>query len=705
MAFNYTFNAGQLSDEFNKANYLNSTFGFSAANALAVSGGSLLSNIGVFNTEYQAKFNTNLAISDNYRFFESGEMDSFLFSDAINYTSNTAVSRTDAYKELFLEQYKPTAASSSLSVTGSYNNAYGVDVSSTESMTELYERLEAEANLLAEGLNSSEYAYGGYPEISYSSTDAEVALLTKELDVAMQNFVKVYDDLFAAFKIKAGAHRSDNQYFSDGNENTREKEAATAATMAASLAMNYAQKYYSQSIKPTAADYVFGQAPLIFAGATQTTQNTVFANLVDDYTDVTNANLKNLLLNNNTDYELYNKVAVNKSSGNYMWDMNSSSYLQSESGQDEGSRISQAGLDEIGGSIPAYINWMVRDSFGVGGVTTEIMNKSYCSEYSSFLSDDIIAAAEKLVDLKMQIQVKTVESSINNKARAEYEARIGAMEALEQIMNCTGTDPYTVNIDGKNYILGQDKNDDGTINNITEILGIKDTQDNLFESLKNLDTNNDGYVSQEEMKAQNIILNSVDNESGQLTNVGYDMSLVKGINLAELQKTDGKNNLFGTFTMDLQDKKVNGDLTFEGSKYFDKLFGSNVDFSVLSEAITSSPSIVAKSVPVKAQEAKTEEIAEEIAEEPKATTAESSTTESKTYSLFDAKNFSFDFIGEEDNKSVFENLLDQLCWQMDINNLTSTQKYDILDGIDVAQDVDIAKTEIQQELEKINLSA
>jgi hypothetical protein len=84
---------------------------------------------------------------------------------------------------------------------------------------------------------------------------------------------------------------------------------------------------------------------------------------------------------------------------------------------------------------------------------------------------------------------------------------------------------------------------------------------------------------------------------------------------------------------------------------------------------------------------------------------ETATAEPKTFSLFDAKNFSFDFVSSEDNKSAFEKLLDQLSWQMNINNLTSVQKYDILDGIDANQDLAIAKTEIQQELEKINLSA
>ena len=715
MAFNYTFNAGKLSSEFNKSGYLYNNFGFSNANALTLSSNSLLSNTGVFDTEYSAKFGKNLAISDDYKSFTSGDMDNFLSSSEISYTSNTAVSRTDAYKELFLQTYKPSASSASLAVTGSYNAAYGVDVSTTATMSALYTKLESEANTLKAGLNTSELAYGGYPEIAYSSTDSEVELLKKQLDVAMQDFVKVYDDLFASFKIKAGGHAYDNQ--GNGDKNVREQEAATAATMTASLAMNYAEKYYSQSIKPTAANYVFGQAPLIFAGKDQTAENAYLANSLSDYTDVSNANLQNILLNNNSGYEVNHKVYANSATGSYMWDMNYQLNLIQELGNDKGSEIRQDGLNELGGTIPAYINWMVRDSFAVGGVTPDIMNKTYCSSQATFLSGDMVAAAEKLVDLKMKIQAKTVESSINNKARAEYESRVGAMNALQEIMNCTGTDPYTVNIDGKNYMLGQDKNDDGTINNITELLGIKDSQDNVFESLKKLDTNNDGYVSQEEMKAQNIILNAVDNESGQLTNVGYDMSLVKGINLAELQNKDGKNNLYGSFTMDLQDKKANGNLTFEGSTYFDKLFGSVVDFSALdsieetksSDAIVIPSSVVAKPVPISSQAA----TAEVPAVQPTVQTAQPavqptdvpSTTEPKTYSLFDAKNFSFDFVSVEDNKSAFEKLLDQLCWQMNIKDLTSTQKYGIIDGIDANQDVAIAKTEIQQELEKINLSA
>jgi len=822
MSFSYNFNTGKVS-AFYDPEYLKKAFGFSydsddlgegsEAGAASVNNG-IFENISMLSTEYQAKFGKTLNISDNYKLFDNGTITTLMSNsnwynttDEITYLSNTAKSRTDVYKEMFLEAFKTGYSSSlefastpvaSATKANSYYNdqsaanqgytfgATNLTLSSAnldtkEKLNALYDQLESEAAILKDGLNASELAYGGYPEIGYSSTEAEIALLNKQLDAATQNFVKVYDDLFGYYKIKAGAHANDNQT-NNGDEFTREKEAATAATMAATLAMNYAQKYYSQTIKPTAADYVFGQAPLVFtdhsskaymsrltvdgiavqdagyenyngydvdgnlisAGdytytkadgtlltsastpvsdyyydgvwghaappatvvcSTQDAQNTM---LKDSLAEYSTANFDNILYKNQSGYVVSNKVYANNSTPTaYMWDMNNTAAIAAEKGKDKGSELSSDDavannlLKELGGTIPTYIQWMVRDSFGVGGLTPDIKNTTYCADEATFLTKDLFAAAQKLVDLKMKIQVKSIESSINNQMRAEYEARVGAKAAiLETLAKCTGTDPYTVNIDGQNYILGQDKNDDGTISNITEILGINDTQENLFKSLKELDENNDGYVSQEEMKARNIILNAVDNESGQLTNAGYDMGLVKGISLADLQAADGTNNIFGRFTMDLQNKKVNGDLTFEDKSYFDKLFGSNVDFAVLSQSVATPSPIVAKSVPVVAPVAKLEETEAAVVQP-----VESAQTEPKTYSLFDAKNFSFDFVGAEDNKSVFETLLDQLSWQMNINNLTSTQRYNIIDGLDANEDVTLAKSEIQQQLEKINLSA
>lgn len=781
MTFSYSFNAGKLNTSNFDKNYLQQAFGFSA-NALAFDNASspnYLLNIGTLSTEYQAKFGKTLAISDDYKLFENDTMDYFLNTSEINYTSLTATSRTEAYKEMFLEKFKPeVATNTNLTITNSstaYNTAHynagslslnpmsfvSTNPQAKTNLTTLYNQLETEANLLAEGLHSSELAYGGYPEIGYSSIDAELALLNKQLESEMQNFVKLYDDLVAHYKIK-----SDNSV----SASQREKEATTAATMTSVLALEYAQKYYSQSIKPTAPEYIFGQAaltlrdrpstpytigyfvgatqvqgpgvedwtvnqagepeflgyiytnlngssfsttdgydekynynntwnatpPAFIDGTTQPGQNTIFSNLIDPYSEKDADDFTDILYDNQSGYTMFNQVTSNPDN-DYMWDMGTNPVRAVAE-----PLLSNAG--EIGAGSKDYINWMVRDSFGVGGLTADIANTDYCSDSATFIATGIIAAAQKLVDLKMKIQIKTIESSINNQIRAEYEARIGAMQAIQETLaSCTGNDPYKIEIDGQKYMLGQDKNDDGTINNITEILGIRDTQENLFESLKNLDTNNDGYVSQEEMKAHNIILNAVDNESGQLKNAGYDMSLVKGINLAELQSANGQNNIFGKFTMDLQNKKVNGDLTFEDKSYFDNLFASVVDFSIL-DSIEDEKSMDAISIPSSIKPEQEVEATKEEAPVKEEAKAEEK-PEVKEFSLFDAKNFSFDFVGAEDNKSAFEKLLDQLSWQMNITNLTNTQRYNILDSLEANQDVSLAKAEIQQELEKINLSA
>lgn len=809
MAYSYTVNTGGLSTSFDRE-YMRTIMGFSGSNIVnytlhtdsgtgAIDVGTLntFKNISMLKTEYEAKFGTTLAISDNYKLFDEDKTMTRLLSQTnlpqASYTSDKAVTMTEVYKEMFLEKLGSTLATTSLDAPDfwMYGASYNFGVTNTKAgLIDLYTKLEGEANILKSGLNTGTLAYRGYPEIGYSAVDAEIELLENQLQAANQEFLKLVDDMYGHYRIQAGGYMYDNDD-TDNDKVRREQEAGTAAMMISTLAMNYAQDYYSQSVKPVIADYVFGQVPILFVDhdsqsyktrylvggvevqsatgvdtyvdtspaqydgngdiiqeyasttwtkmdgtflvnttATATTdyfyngtwgnaakppvvvastvgaQNDMLTNSLMNY-GTSKANLDNILVDNNSGYTMFNKASLCDNTG-YLWTMvTDGGDIKEELNKDKGSELETNPLDELGNSTTEYIKWLVRDSFGVGGITKTIRNTTYGSTDVQFIANDIFSAAQKLVDIKMQIQLKVIESAINNQARAEYEARVGTMEAISKVLaNCdTGTDPYTVDIDGQKYILGQDLNDDGTINNITEILGIRDTQENIFASMKNLDTNNDGYVSQEEMKAHNIILNAVDKESGQLKNSGYDMGLVKGINLADLQVADGQNNIFGRFTMDLQDKKVNGDLTFEDNSYFDKLFGSNVDFSVLSEAIPKPSSIFAKSVPVEASKVNSEESVTEREAEQSVEVTNSKEAESNTYSLFDAKNFTFDFVGAEDNKSAFEKLLDQISWQMNINNLTSTQKYGILDSLDASQDVDLAKSEIQYKLEQINLSA
>ncbi|MDD3419626.1 MAG: hypothetical protein PHE78_03380 [Candidatus Gastranaerophilales bacterium] len=744
MAFTYGINTGKLSSAYN-SDYLKNVFGFSS-DALATSNG-LLSDPSKFISDYQNLYSTTLSVSDGYKFFESGnddymDMTKLVSSSELAYTANTVEDRVDVYKELFLEKFA-TGATAALNVTSgsldlaNYNfvNADGNTVAGStilsggkistnmENLEALYNQLSKEATALKSELNSNILAYGGYPEIAYSSIDAETALLQKQLDAEMQTYMSLYDDLFAYYKTKAGGHSLDNESNSD-DRLRREKEAATAATMAASLALQYAQETYGQSVKPEVSDYIFANADMIFGtlfnddtstGIDGASQEEMFYNLAANYA-ADGTNIRNFLLNDSstTGYTKFNQVAANASVASaktteaekakvYMWDMSTGLNLDEQTDNptdvDQGSKLSTFALDEIGDTVPLYISWMVRDSFGVGGLTPDVNNTGYTSENATFLTTAIMSSAQKLVDLQMKVQQKTIESSINNSIRAEYEARVGAMQALQELMiaECpNGTDPYEVVIDGQKYILGVDSNDDGTIGNVAEILGIKDTKENLFESLKNLDTNKDGYVSQEEMTAAKVILNAVD-ENGTLTGSGYDMSLVQGINLSSLSSADGTNNIFGTFTMDLKDKSVAGNLTFEDQDYFSKLFASKGNNSYEDIDVESSiaPIVTSKSTSKVVSEA--EKVDSEVAvEEP-----EKQTTAS-TLDLKDGFSFTFSDIKED---SAIESLFEKICWQMGISNLSFTQKSNILGDIDANTDLSIAETQIRQDLESINLSA
>lgn len=765
MSFSYSINTGKYS--YADANYLMTTLGFSSTAVAGLSEGPLTFAPDKFLNEYEALFGKTLAVSDGYKFFESSNtehMDFFLTGNELIYSSGKSVDRIDAYKELFFEKYNAAAAATTdLDVTGgtAINTAYRFDnggsiislpASLNATQTEnLYQQLENEANLLKSELHESDLAYGGYPEIGYSSAEAKTKLLQQQLDVAMQEFLTMYDQLFGEYKIKAGAHGYDNSLDAIDRK-LREQEAASAATMTATLAMEYAQKYYSQTIKPSIEDYVFGQAPLVFAttstiashvvvassptpitvtvlgigtvGLNGTQQSDTLANMLKNYSINPAAALNQLehVFMDENNFSTFNPYSISNFSmdksltmgtyGNMLWDMDkgitggyngtnptagfNSGDLVQELNFDKGSQLTDEQLKEIGDSEDEYINWMVRDSYGVGGLTPEIKNTEYCAEKATFLAKDIFTAAQKIVDLKMQLVTTNIEASLNNKIRAEYEARIGAMKA---IMCPTGTDPYTIDIDGQNYILGQDQDQNGSVNSMLEILGVKDTKENIFESIKKLDKNNDGYVSQEELQANKIVLTAVD-QNGQLTAGGYDMSLVKGINLADLQKTDGTSNIFGKFTMDLQDKKVSGNVTFEDDAYFNKLFGW--DLSKM-DNIDEDSSIAPIAIPVSSTKttAQPETIKEDtvtqVTEEPAET--ETSAPQVKT------DNYSFNFNDADDNKSTIEKLLDQICWKLGITSISSSQKYSILDGIDPNMDVNIAETVIKEDLENFNLSA
>jgi hypothetical protein len=149
--------------------------------------------------------------------------------------------------------------------------------------------------------------------------------------------------------------------------------------------------------------------------------------------------------------------------------------------------------------------------------------------------------------------------------------------------------------------------------------------------------------------------------------------------------------------MDLKDKSVAGNLTFEDQDYFSKLFASKGDNSYEDIDVESSIAPIGTSKSTSKVVSESEKVDSEVAvEEP-----EKQTTAS-TLDLKDGFSFTFSDVEED---SAIESLFEKICWQMGISNLSFTQKSNILGDIDANTDLSIAETQIRQDLESINLSA
>ena len=189
--------------------------------------------------------------------------------------------------------------------------------------------------------------------------------------------------------------------------------------------------------------------------------------------------------------------------------------------------------------------------------------------YSSF---NIISAG-----IITQVNQQAAEASAKKaaalaaKKAAEAAAILAAQQAAQQA--AASADPYEVNIDGKNYIFTRDTNGNNKVDGQQEILGINDTKENLFADMKSLDTNKDGKVSSDELRAAGVSLNEVLN--GKISGRKYDLNNISGVDLSSFSAIDNTNSTgtFGTFTLNLKNgNKAQGKETFEDQDYFSKLF-------------------------------------------------------------------------------------------------------------------------------------
>ena len=145
----------------------------------------------------------------------------------------------------------------------------------------------------------------------------------------------------------------------------------------------------------------------------------------------------------------------------------------------------------------------------------------------------------------------------------------------------TGRDPYIIEIDGSKYMLVKDNN--SGVYTKDNILGLNDTIQNAFASLRPLDKNNDNKLTGAELSAANIRLVKIGlNGKLQLNDKNSDFSnaQVKFIYMTELRKAyknNGQIGDFGLFDVMITDKNgknklVTGVLKFETENEIEKYF-------------------------------------------------------------------------------------------------------------------------------------
>lgn len=140
-------------------------------------------------------------------------------------------------------------------------------------------------------------------------------------------------------------------------------------------------------------------------------------------------------------------------------------------------------------------------------------------------------------------------------------------------------DPYIVNINGNSYVLVKDSKD----NNWTaeNILGYTDNRDDLFASLKSLETDGDkSKITSAELKTANIrfvLLNSDQTLALNERNLDFDINKVQYIDMKNLRTALGNKNEDGTFgyfyviiNENGKNKAYPGRVTFEEKEELDK---------------------------------------------------------------------------------------------------------------------------------------
>ncbi|MDD3418962.1 MAG: hypothetical protein PHE78_00010 [Candidatus Gastranaerophilales bacterium] len=266
-------------------------------------------------------------------------------------------------------------------------------------------------------------------------------------------------------------------------------------------------------------------------------------------------------------------------------------------------------------------------------------------------------------------------------------------------------DPYIIKVNGVDYVMGVDSNKDGKINDAKEVLGITDTVDDGFASLVALDKNNDGYISQQELKDQGIVLEAM-NVSDRLKGTTLSVDMLKGINLSTIQSQDGTNNVYGTFSVDLANgSKASAIQIFETQSYFNNLFGTFADLSFLTLTTQATEQTAVPPSTVDGAETLIEET-EEVA------------PAQETQNIFTKRFNFFTYLNNQEEKEEevvsvatvsnkeanLNKLIENMCWKLDVAQLTVKERYDILGSLDVSKSDDENNKIIAEKLKQVTLN-
>lgn len=142
-------------------------------------------------------------------------------------------------------------------------------------------------------------------------------------------------------------------------------------------------------------------------------------------------------------------------------------------------------------------------------------------------------------------------------------------------MTARSVDPYFIEVDGIRYMFIKDNND--KVFNASDILGINDTKENVFASLRPLDKNGDNRLSGEELTSAGIRIVRL-NQNGKLLyndkSKDFKNSDIVFIYMSGLRKSYQNNQNTGEFGLfdvvvkntDNTKKIVTGIVTFESEE-------------------------------------------------------------------------------------------------------------------------------------------